>query len=151
MTHLKASRVSQKQLCFSDVPLGQTVVRHLLHTTVYTYTSCHTSLVSLSSQISSSHFPTSELFFGSDAYRALQLKEEEKEEEEGEKVPAEEIALIVIWQVSLMCSSGRREDSEIRRKGNYMRRRKGEGLEYCAQLCYYSLLEFTGLYPRGGL
>ena len=121
MTHLKASRVSQKQLCFSDVPLGQTVVRHLLHTTVYTYTSCHTSLVSLSSQISSSHFPTSELFFGSDAYRALQLKEEEKEEEEGEKVPAEEIALIVIWQVSLMCSSGRREDSEIRR-----RKEKGE-------------------------
>ena len=59
-------------------------------------------------QISSGRFPTSELFFGSDAYRALQLKKEQKEEE-GEKegkVPAEEIALIVIWQVSFTCSSG---------------------------------------------
>ena len=67
-------------------------------------------------QIPSSCFPTSELFFGSDACRALQLKEGDKERD-GED-PPEEIALIVFWQVRYNIALRQNEGEEMKRGGS---------------------------------
>ena len=64
-------------------------------------------------QIPSSCFPTSELFFGSDACRALQLKEGDKERD-GED-PPEEIALIIFWQVRYNIALRQNEGEEMKR------------------------------------
>jgi len=67
-------------------------------------------------QIPSSCFPTSELFFGSDACRALQLKEGDKERD-GED-PPEEIALIVFWQVKFNIALRQNEGDQMKRGGS---------------------------------
>ena len=114
----------------------QLTTQHKKNNFCHWHCNCRSLSCFVLDQIYSSRFPTSELFFGSDAYTALRLKEEWKEEE-GEKegkVPAEEIALIVIWQVSFTCSSGGREDGEMRRRkenGELLRKEKGRiGVTY---------------------